>query len=133
MSMETTTIDIGPVALQTEVTAFEDALLTFGGAGTVLKGTILARSSETGNLVPYAVGGSNGSGTPLAVTTYEITATGAGNVAMRALMKGSVNLSRLVIHADGDASNITHAIRDALRSYGIHAVEVSQLGKYDNV
>lgn len=104
-----------------------DELLTFAGAGTVLAGTILARSSATNKLVPFVIGGATGSGTPVAVMTYDVTATGAGDVSVRALVKGEVNRNRLIVAADGNGNNLTNAHLDMLRDYGITPVDVQTL------
>lgn len=112
---------------------FEDDLLTFGGAGTVLAGTILARDSSSLKLVPFVKGGStNENGIPKAVLTYAVTATGAGDVAVRAGISGSYNENLLVIDADGDNSNIDAAVRDQLRNYGLVPRDVTELNFYDN-
>lgn len=130
-NIEITNNDTGSVELHDG--EFIDDSLTFGTAGTVKKGTILARDSLSKRLVPYAKGGStNENGVPKAVLTYDVTATGAGNVPVRALIKGTVNARRLVIHADGDDSNIDAPVLDQLRSYAIVAAPASQLGIYDN-
>ncbi len=127
-NMTETTIDLGNVAIGDDESAFEDELLTFGGAATIKAGTILARASNTLKLVPFVKGGSsNENGIPKAVLTYEVTADGAGDVPVRALMKGHVNRDRLVINADGDGSNVDAAVCDQLRSYSIIPTHVSQL------
>lgn len=126
---ESTNIDLGSVTFESGT--YRDGLLTFADAGTVLAGTILARDSVSGKFVPFVVGGStNGNGVPKAVITYEVTATGAGDIAIRAMTEGKVRKQRLVIAADGDDSNITEAILDQLRDYDIATVDVQQLGQY---
>lgn len=126
-----TNIDTGHVVL--ERVANGDELLTAAGAATFLSGTILARDTDTGKLVPYVKEGStNGNGVPHSVLTYEVAATGPGDVAVRPLLAGKVNRNRLVIHADADASNVDSVEVDGLRSMHIIAEDVSQLGRYDN-
>jgi hypothetical protein len=56
-----TTLDIGSVILKEG--EFRDELLTFGGAGTVLAGTILARKAVNDAVVAAADGGNTGDGT----------------------------------------------------------------------
>lgn len=107
---------------------FRDELLVFAGAGTVAKGTILGRVTANGRLAPFATGASDGTEVPVAVLTYPVTATGAGNIAVRALVAGTVNKNRLIIHADGNGTNITNAILDKLRDMGIVPVDVALLG-----
>jgi hypothetical protein len=127
MSNSTTqTIDLCNVAIEQSVC--EDELLTLGGAATVKAGTILARDSSTGKLVIFVKGGStNGNGVPKAVMTYETSADGAGDIPVRPLISGRVNRDRLVIHADGDDSNVDGAVADGLRAASIVPSHVSQL------
>ena len=125
-----TNCDLGQIEVQDG--KFRDETLLFGGAGTVKAGTLLGRITASGKLAPYASGATDGSESPLAVLTYDVTADAAGDVQVRALVAGDVNASRLIIAADGDASNITPAILDELRSYGIVALPVDQLAAYDN-
>lgn len=111
----------------------DDALITFGGAGTLLAGTILARDSVSLKFVPFVKGGStNENGIPKAILTYPVTATGAGDVTARPAISGQFIKSRAVINADGDDSNIDAAVRDQLRDYGIVLVDVAELNKQDN-
>lgn len=126
-----TNVDIGSVILQDA--EFRDDLLTFGGAGTVIEGTILSRDSVSGKLVPFVKGGStNENGIPKAVITYDVTAAGAGDVPVRAGISGRYRKERLVIAADGDASNIDNAVMDQLRDYGLVPVDVHDLSVLDN-
>lgn len=124
-------IDNGSVFI--EQGQFEDGLLTFGGAGTVVEGTILARDSVSLKYVPFVKGGStNENGIPKAVLTYDVTATGAGDVAIRAGLEGYVRIDKLIIDADGDGSNVDAAVLDQLRDYGITPLTVTELNDYDN-
>lgn len=126
-----TNLDQGSVILQ-EVEA-RDELLTFAGAGTIIEGTILARDSVSKNLVPFVKGGTtNQNGIPKAVISYEVTATGAGDEAIRALVSGKVRTQRLVIDADGDASNVDDDVIDQLRDFSIISIDVSELNILDN-
>ena len=126
-----TSVDTGSVVVQGD--QFEDALVTFGGADTFVEGTILARDSSTLKFVLFEKGGStNENGIPRAVLTHELVRTGSGDEATRVLTAGKVNQNRLVIDADGDASNIDGAVRDDLRDTSIIPVDVEQLARLDN-
>lgn len=126
-----TNVDQGSVILESG--QFRDELLTFGGAGTVLEGTILARDSVSKKLIPFVKGGvTNEDGIPKAILTYEVTATGAGDVAIRDMVSGSVRAGRLVIDADGDASNVDADVLDQLRDYSLVSVDVQDLSILDN-
>ena len=123
--------DLGNVILRSG--KFEDGLLTFAGAGTVLEGTILARDSVSLKYVPFVKGGAtNGNGIPKAVLTYPVTAAGAGDEAIRAGISGEYRKEKLVIDADGDASNIDGAVKDQLRDYELTPVDVQELNILDN-
>ncbi len=126
-----TNVDLGSVILQDG--QFRDDLLTLAGAVTVLEGTILARDSASLKLVLYVKGGStNENGIPKAVLTYEVVSTGAGDVPIRDMVSGSVRAPRLVIAADGDASNIDAAVLDELRDYSLISIDVQELNILDN-
>lgn len=85
-----------------------------------------------GKMVIFASAGAGGAQIPMAALTYEVEATGAGDVAARVMISGKVRKERLVIDADGDDTNVTAAVIDQLRDYGIVAVNVTELNKYDN-
>lgn len=93
-------------------------------------GTIIVAAD--GKLVPYAIAGAGGEQNPMAVLTYDVTRASAGDEPIRALVAGEVNKTRLIIDLDGDGSNITDAILDALRSAGPVATDVTQLAQLDN-
>lgn len=126
-----TNCDLGNVIL--EGADIRDELLTFAGAATVLAGTILARDSVSLLLVPFEKGGStNENGIPKAVLTYDVTAAGAGDEAVRVCVGGKVRKERLIIDADGDGSNIDDAVLDQLRDYAIIPIDVQELNILDN-
>lgn len=123
--------DIGNVILQDA--QFRDELLTFAGAATVLEGTILARDSVSLKLVPFVKGGVvNENGIPKAIVTYDVVAAGAGDETIRAGVSGSYRKERLVIDADGDASNVDAAVMDQLRDYSLVPIDVQELNILDN-
>jgi hypothetical protein len=112
---------------------FDDGLLTFAAEGTVLAGTILAVDSSTLKYVPFVKGGTtNGNGIPKAVISYDVTATAAGDEAVRPGISGKVREDKLIIAADGDGSNVDKAVLDQLRDYSIVSVSVDQLSELDN-
>ena len=126
-----TNVDLGNVILKEG--EFRDDLLTFAGAGTVLEGTILARDSVSLKLVPFVKGGvTNENGIPKAVITYDVTATAAGDIPVRDMVSGSVRAQRLIIDADGDASNVDAAVLDQLRDYTLVSIDVQELNILDN-
>ena len=116
-----TVTDVNEGSVELRDGEFEDALLDIASAGTFPEGLILARSSE--KLIPFI----KGSNTAVAVLAHEVVAATSADQPCRALIKGVVNLNRLVILADGDASNVDASVRDGLRSFGIVPLDVKQL------
>lgn len=127
--MEITNIDVNSVELADG--EFSDELLTFGGEDTFVAGTILARDSGTGKMVPFDPDDAGGVDHEVAkaVLTYDVSRGSAGDVSIRALVRGKVDASRLVID---DGAAVTDAHLDQLRDYGITPVDVQQLGRIDN-
>lgn len=123
--------DLGSVILSEAV--HRDDLLTLAGADTIAAGTILARDSVSGKLVLFVKGGvTNENGIPKVVLAYEVVAAGAGDVPIRAGIQGKYIKSRLVIDADGDATNVDNAVMDQLRDYGLISIDVQELNVLDN-
>lgn len=117
-------------------TAFEVAGLAFtitdGAADFVVADTATLTVAADGKLVPYVIAGAGGAQIPKAVLTYDVTAAGAGDESIRDMVSGSVRAERLIIDADGDASNITAAILDQLRDYSLVSIDVQELNILDN-
>ena len=131
MNMTATNCDIGNVILGN--TQFEDGVLVFAGATTAKAGTILARDSVSNKYVLFVKGGTtNANGMPKAILTYDVTATAAGDKPIRAAIEGQFRKERLIIAADGNATNVDAAVLDALRDYGLVSISVKQLSTYDN-
>lgn len=129
--MVVTNVDVSGVQLAD--CYFYDELLTFSGSGVVVGGTLLARSTASGKLIPYVKGGaSDGNGVAVAVCPSNVASTGAGDVAIRAIVSGLLKKQKLVIAADGDDSNIDTAVLDALRQFGLVAQDVEELDIPDN-
>jgi hypothetical protein len=130
-NMTITEIDQGGVVIGDSV--YSDETLVFAAEHTYLKGTIFARHDSNNKLIPFVPGGSsNGNGTPKVVLDYEVSRASAGDTPCRALVAGKVRQDKLVIDEDGDGSNITPAILDQLRDYGIVTQPVAQLAAFDN-
>jgi hypothetical protein len=125
-----TNVDVGQIAI--EASSFEHHHWTAGGADTLVAGTILARLTSTGKWGIYAPAGSLGLEIARGVLTYDAVATGAGDVPVSVLVRGTVNQDRLIIDADGDGSNVDEAVTDDLLDHGILAKPVLQIAQLDN-
>ena len=102
-------------------------------ATTYLPYTILARDSVSGKLVPFVKGGTtNENGIPKALLPYELVSAGTDDLKVNTLIGGRVNKDKLVIDADGDASNIDAVVLEQLRDYGIIGEPVTQNTILDN-
>lgn len=119
--------DVGQIAIGE--CDFEEHVWTAGGADVLAAGTIMARITATGKWGIYDTGGAGGLGVACGVLTYPVTAGGAGDVPVAVLVRGTVNLNR-ILQDDGGA--VTEAVVDQLRDYGIMALPVRQLAQLDN-
>jgi len=97
-------------------------------AGDTFSAAVVANDK----FVPFATDGVAGAGVPKAVLTYDVTATGAGDVAIDALIAGDVRFDKLVIDADGDNTNVDQSVRDQLRNFGINVLDSRDLSDLDN-
>ncbi len=117
-------------------TVFEVAGLKFtltdGSTDFVAGATFTITVAADGKLVPYNPAGAGGVQRPIAVLTHDCSRTGAGDVAIRAMVYGKVNKQRLIINVDGNGTNITAPILDQLRRAGIVAIDVKDLSVLDN-
>ncbi len=130
-NIDITNNDLGSVIIQRG--AFLDGTIAFGGADVLAPGTILARVISNGKYQIYVKGGStDGDGVPVGVLTYELEATGAGDLPARPMRNGEVDKDRLVIDADGDAANVDASVIDLLQQVGLIATTVEQLAQLDN-
>jgi len=126
------TMTVGAAA----ATVFEAGGLEFtvtdGATDFIVGDTFTLTVAAGGKMVPYSLTGAGGAQVPSAILTYEVTAAGASDVAIRAGIAGSYRKGRLVIDADGDDSNVTAAVLDKLRSYGLVSIDVQELNILDN-
>jgi len=125
-----TNLDSGSVSLANG--KFRDELLTFAGAGTVFEGTILARNTGSGKLVPWESAGAGGNEIIKAVITHDVVADGAGDVPIRPLIAGEVRAERLIEHGKEPGVDITSIVLDELKGTGIVGTSVTELGNLDN-
>jgi hypothetical protein len=118
-------------------TVFEIAGMTFtltdGATDFIVGDKFALTTAADGNMYLYATDGVGGVQKPLMVFTGQsLVVTAAGDYAVRPMKTGGVRAERLVIDADGDASNITASILDELRSAGIYAQSATDDSVLDN-
>jgi len=100
-----------------------------GAAGlTITKGTLMARNTSTGKMVPYVSGGSNGTGTPTGVidTTNVFAAT--GDKQLKIGRSGSVNAALLLVNGTGAAASSLE-IDSLEKNSSIVAIKVVNTGR----
>jgi hypothetical protein len=107
--------------------AWDTAVDGTANTGALLKGTLLARNSSTTKLVPYVSGGSNATGTPLAVLPAAETWTTTGDKRLRCLFGGRVIQENLVAHDVAGAVPIA-AIQTLISNSTIVPVQSSATG-----
>lgn len=103
--------------------------ITDGSTDFAAGDTATLTVAADGKLVPFNPAGAGGEQIPVAVLTYDVTKASGGDVAIRALVAGRVNKTRLVIDAGG---TVTNKICDQLRSMSIIPINVEQLSELDN-
>lgn len=117
-------------------TVFEVAGLQFsvtdGSTDFAVDDTSTLTVAADGKIVPFLIAGAGGAQLPLEILTYDVTATGAGNEAIRAGISGQYRKELLIIDADADGSNITDAILDQLRDHSLIPIDVQELNILDN-
>ena len=69
---------------------------------------------------------------PVAILTSEVEFAGAGDQNIRPQVGGEVRFSQVVIHADGDNSNVSEGVINQLQDYDVTLVKTTQLSGYDN-
>jgi hypothetical protein len=106
--------------------------LTDGATDFAVGDKFALTTAADGKVYPFATDGIGGVQNPLMVLTSDATATAAGNIAIRPMVKGGVRAELLIIDADGTAVNITAAILDELRANGIYAKSVTDVSVLDN-
>ena len=130
MSMTITNYD--PQSGIRRVDFAEQGLLTSADADTVVKMTILGRITATGYYGFYNAGNSPaGTGTPVAVLLEQVVADAAGDDPCHVMLAGEVEESKLVIDGSAAGVGITEAIKDSLRTFGIHVVSRTETNNLD--
>lgn len=104
-------------------------IITDGSTDFAAADTATLTVAADGKLVPFDPTAGGGVQIPVAVLTYEVAKTSSGDVAIRALVSGRVNKTRLVIDS---GATITNAHLDLLRSMSIIPINVEQLAELDN-
>jgi len=96
----------------------------------VVTATVAAQSGTP--LVCYDIDGTNGAQVPVAILPYASVQTGGGSVACSALIGGVVRQDKLVIDADGDATNVSDHVMDLLANAGFTALPNTDVSVLDN-
>lgn len=100
--------------------------ITDGSTDFAVGDTFDLTVAAVNKLEAFATNGVGGVQRPRYLLTNDVTATGAGDIKVRALIRGVVKKQRLIIFADGNDSNVDVAVREELRSFGITPVDVQQ-------
>lgn len=106
-----------------------------GESGVVKDNTLVALDTSTLKMVPYVKGGStNGNGVVYGVLTNGFTAAASGDTKVR-IMTGpgaKFRKDKVVIHADGDSTNIDNAVKLLCLDKGINLIDSTSLHVADN-
>lgn len=117
-------------------TVFEAGGLQFtvtdGAADFIVGDFFTLTVAAVDKLVVFAIAGAGGAQVPKSVLTYEVIATGAGDIKIRDMISGKVRKEKLIIDLDGDATNVSNTVIDQLRDYGIISINTKELNILDN-
>lgn len=100
--------------------------ITDGATDFAVNDTATLTVAANGNLVAYSKTGAGGAQFPISVLTNSETGDSETKYA-RPMVAGEVKKERLIIAADGDASNVDAIVIDQLIAAGIVPVDVQQL------
>ena len=107
-------------------------LFTGDGADSFTAGTILGRITSSGKYYVYNVGDSPaGTVTPCAILMHDLTTTAAVDYPVHVLLAGEVDSALITIDGSAAGAGITEAIKDSLRTFGIHVVDKTELNDLD--
>ncbi len=115
------------------VEASEQSVLTSAGADTVARLTILGRITADEKYAFYNVANSPaGTNIPVAVSLSEVVADGAGDDPVGVMLAGRVDAAKLIIDGSAAGVDITEAIKDSLRTFGIIVEDYTETAGLDN-
>lgn len=111
----------------------DQGIITFAGAVTVAKGTILGRITATEKYCYYSSGDSPaGAANIEGISLNEVVATGAGDKPIGVMREGIVDEDLLIIQGNDPGVGITEAIKDQLLKLGIRVVKYTDPSIADN-
>lgn len=123
-------IDLSSICL--EMPFVQDDIFAAVTDASVAAGTILGRVTSDQKLIPCDIAANDGSQIPVAVMQYGFTPSGAGvEVGVRPVLGGKLRADK-IFFAGAPTTPLTKIEKDLLRKTGIYAVDVSQLGKFNN-
>jgi hypothetical protein len=123
------TMTVGALAATIFYVAGMTFTITDGATDFIVGDKAALTVAVDGDVVIFDEDGIGGAQIPSQVLTYEVTTTGAADVAARTLVGGRVRREKLVIDAGG---TVTDRMVDSLQDYGIVAQSVTELNILDN-
>ena len=123
----TSTVAIGT---GTATLTWDAAVDGTGVAGplTITKGTLMARNTSTGKMVPFVASGGNGTGTPTGVIDTTNSYTVTGDKQLNIGRSGSVDAGLLLVQATG-AAPTSLQIDELEKNSSIVAISVADTGR----
>jgi hypothetical protein len=124
-------IDLSSICLETPYV--QDDIFAAVGANPpeVKAGTVLGRVTSDQKLVACDLSETNGSQIPIAVVQYDFKPAAPGDVSIRPVLGGMIRADK-TFFAGSPTTPLTKIQKDLLRKVGIQAVDVDQLGQFNN-
>jgi hypothetical protein len=111
----------------------EQGVITGSGADSFIRGTILGVITATGKYYPYNTGDSpSGTNIPKAILLNDVTTSASADYPAGIMLTGEIDEDKVMIDGGTQGANITQAIKDLLRTYGIIVKSKTEFGAIDN-
>jgi hypothetical protein len=111
----------------------EQKVITGSGADSFIRGTILGVITATGKYYPYNTGDSpSGTNIPKAILLNDVTTSASADYPAGIMLTGEIDEDKVMIDGGTQGANITQAIKDQLRDYGIIVKSKTEFGAIDN-
>jgi len=111
----------------------EQAVIAGQGTDNFIRGTILGRITSGGKYYPYNTGNSpSGTNVPVAILLNEVDTTVSVDSPCGVMLTGEIDEDKCMIDGGTIGANITEAIKDTLRTYGIIVKSKTEIGVIDN-
>jgi hypothetical protein len=111
----------------------DQSVITGAGVDTFIRGTLMGRITSSGKWFPYNTGDSpSGTNVPKGILLNEVVTAEVADYPAAIMLTGEIDEDKCMIDGGTLGANITEAIKDTLRTYGIIVKSKTECGVIDN-